>query len=78
MLVSVDIAMGKKPAPGAATVSSNAYLNVGVGSQILRDIGVEKIRLMGAPIKYNAISGFDFKVHLCIVQTVLFIDVRTL
>jgi 3,4-dihydroxy 2-butanone 4-phosphate synthase/GTP cyclohydrolase II len=62
-LASIDIAMGKKPAPiVVADGSSNAYLTVGLGSQILRDVGVSKIRLMGAPIKYNAISGFDLEV----------------
>ena len=38
-------------------------MTVGLGSQILRDVGVSKIRLMGAPIKYNAISGFDLEVQ---------------
>jgi GTP cyclohydrolase II len=37
---------------------------VGLGSQILRDLGVGKIRLMGAPIKYNAISGFGLEVSI--------------
>jgi 3,4-dihydroxy 2-butanone 4-phosphate synthase/GTP cyclohydrolase II len=37
-------------------------MTVGLGSQILRDMGVGKIRLMGAPIRYNAISGFDLEV----------------
>jgi len=40
----------------------NTYFTVGVGSQILRELGVGQIRLMGAPIKYNAISGFDLQV----------------
>ncbi len=63
LLASVDIAMGRKPAPvPVADGSHNAYLTVGIGSQILRDVGVGKIRLMGAPIKYNAISGFDLEV----------------
>ena len=63
VLTSVDIAMGNKPAPApVADGSHNAHLTVGLGSQILRDVGVSKIRLMGAPIKYNAISGFDLEV----------------
>ena len=33
-----------------------------MGSQILRDLGIGKIRLMGAAIKYNAISGFGLEV----------------
>ncbi len=63
ILTSVDIAMGKKSTPApVADGSQNAYLTVGLGSQILRDVGVSKLRLMGAPIKYNAISGFDLEV----------------
>lgn len=63
ILTSVDIAMGNKPAPAVtADGEHNTYLTVGLGSQILRDVGVGKISLMGAPIKYNAISGFDLEV----------------
>lgn len=35
---------------------------VGIGSQILRDLGVKKMRLLGAPVKYAGISGFDLEV----------------
>ena len=38
------------------------YNTVGAGSQILRDLGVRKMRLMSAPMKFNAISGFDLEV----------------
>ncbi len=63
VLASVDIAMGKTSTHlPAAAGSHNAQLNVGLGSQILRDVGVSKIRLMSAPIKYNALSGFDLEV----------------
>jgi 3,4-dihydroxy 2-butanone 4-phosphate synthase / GTP cyclohydrolase II len=58
-LADVDIAMGKAPKPGV--INAN-YLTVGLGSQILRDVGAGQLRLMGAPIKYNAISGFDLEV----------------
>lgn len=62
-LMNVDIAMGTKEVPVAKSDSAtNAYLTVGLGSQILRDIGARKLRLMGAAIKYNAISGFDLEV----------------
>lgn len=37
------------------------YLNVGTGSQILRDLGVGKMRLLSYPTRY-AISGFDLEV----------------
>lgn len=42
--------------------SSGVYLTVGTGSQILRDLGVGKMRLLSAPIKYTAISGFNLEV----------------
>ena len=38
-----------------------SYLNVGTGSQILRDVGVGKMRLLSYPTKY-AISGFNLEV----------------
>ncbi len=37
-------------------------LTIGTGSQILRDLGVGKMRLLSYPAKYNAISGFDLEV----------------
>jgi 3,4-dihydroxy 2-butanone 4-phosphate synthase/GTP cyclohydrolase II len=45
------------PAPTPAI-----YSTVGAGSQILRDLGVRKMRLMSSPMKFNAISGFDLEV----------------
>ncbi|SFM60989.1 bifunctional 3,4-dihydroxy-2-butanone-4-phosphate synthase/GTP cyclohydrolase II [Marinobacter zhejiangensis] len=41
---------------------SGVYFTVGTGSQILKDIGVGKMRLLSAPIKFSAISGFDLEV----------------
>ena len=38
------------------------YSMVGAGSQILRDLGVRKMRLLSSPMKFNAISGFDLEV----------------
>lgn len=46
----------------AAKGSSGVYFTVGTGSQILRDIGVGKMRLLSAPIKFSAISGFELEV----------------
>ena len=42
--------------------SSGVYFTVGTGSQILRDIGVGKMRLLSPPVKFSAISGFDLEV----------------
>jgi 3,4-dihydroxy 2-butanone 4-phosphate synthase/GTP cyclohydrolase II len=60
LLHSVDLALGNIEPRGSQ--AGDSYNTVGVGSQILRDLGVGKIRLMGAPIKYNAISGFGLEV----------------
>lgn len=63
ILAELDIARGtKSPLQGDSAQYQNTYFNVGLGSQILRDVGVGKLRLMGAPVKYNAISGFDLEV----------------
>ena len=42
--------------------SSGAYLTIGTGSQILRDIGIGKMRVMSAPMRFNALSGFELEV----------------
>lgn len=60
LLASIDMALGEEPVAGL--VNQDTYTTVGLGSQILCDLGVGKIHLMGAPIKYNAISGFDLEV----------------
>lgn len=62
LLYSVDVALGKADISEVGGDNPSTYMTVGLGSQILRDLGVGKIRLMGAPIKYNAISGFDLEV----------------
>jgi len=46
----------------AKVATPTAYSTVGAGSQILRDLGVRKMRLMSSPMKFNAISGFDLEV----------------
>ncbi len=45
------------------TLPGRSFQNtVGTGSQILRDLGVRKMRLMSPPIKYTGLSGFDLEV----------------
>ena len=44
------------------SASETAYLQIGAGSQILRDLGAQKIRVMSAPFRFKAISGFDLEV----------------
>jgi len=40
----------------------SSYSVVGIGSQILHDLGVRKMRLLNSPAKFNALSGFDLEV----------------
>ncbi|HQV40503.1 MAG: 3,4-dihydroxy-2-butanone-4-phosphate synthase [Moraxellaceae bacterium] len=42
--------------------SSGMYLNIGTGSQILRDLDVRKMRLLSSPMKFNALSGFGLEI----------------
>jgi len=42
--------------------SEVVYFQVGTGSQILMDLGINKMRLMSAPFKFSGISGFDLEV----------------
>ena len=59
----------EKPKPLPRSVSEEGqqvYRVIGTGSQILRDLNVEKMRLLSPPTKFNALSGF----HLEIVEFV--------
>jgi len=47
------------PKPGSRLVP---YLTVGTGSQILRHANVGQMRLLSAPMKFSALSGFDLEV----------------
>ncbi|MDB6060094.1 MAG: 3,4-dihydroxy-2-butanone 4-phosphate synthase [Verrucomicrobiaceae bacterium] len=63
LLASADIALGKRDTPAPAAIGGRStLLTIGLGSQILRDLGLHKFRVMGTPVKYNAISGFDLEV----------------
>tara|TARA_R100000306_G_C4382613_1_gene147009 strand:- start:7759 stop:8889 length:1131 start_codon:yes stop_codon:yes gene_type:complete len=47
-----------KKTPG----QSGAYLTIGTGSQILRDLNIGKMIVMSAEMKFSALSGFDLEV----------------
>jgi 3,4-dihydroxy 2-butanone 4-phosphate synthase / GTP cyclohydrolase II len=38
------------------------YRVIGTGSQILKRLGIGKMRLMSAPVRFNALSGFNLEV----------------
>ncbi len=63
LLASVQVAMGKRALPPANDNGpTNIYKTIGVGAQILRECGVGKMIVMGAPYRYRAISGYDLEV----------------
>ncbi len=51
-----------EPSEAYQTNRGGSDLTIGTGSQILRDLGVGKMRLLSFPAKFNAISGFDLEV----------------
>ncbi|SEI88214.1 3,4-dihydroxy 2-butanone 4-phosphate synthase / GTP cyclohydrolase II [Allopseudospirillum japonicum] len=51
-----------RPQRTSARDGSGAYLTVGTGSQILRELGVGKMRLLSSPMKFSALSGFGLEV----------------
>ena len=60
LLHDIDRLLGE---PESDKVGSlDAYNQIGMGAQILRDLGVGQIRLLGAPLKYNALAGFGLEV----------------
>lgn len=52
----------QKPMRSTNVDSSGAYVTIGTGSQILRDLGVSKMRLLSSPMKFTGISGFNLEV----------------
>ena len=60
LLASVDRMLGLPAAEVHGTQSG--YASVGLGAQILHELGVGQIELLGAPVKYNALSGFGLEV----------------
>ena len=50
----------RKPQVGGA--KSGAYTTIGTGSQILRALNVGKMIVMGSPMRFGAISGFDLEI----------------
>ncbi|TNC92844.1 bifunctional 3,4-dihydroxy-2-butanone-4-phosphate synthase/GTP cyclohydrolase II [Thalassolituus sp.] len=42
--------------------SSGAFLTIGTGSQILRELNIGKMRLLSSEMKYSGISGFDLEI----------------
>ncbi|MFT5208544.1 MAG: 3,4-dihydroxy 2-butanone 4-phosphate synthase/GTP cyclohydrolase II [Flavobacterium sp.] len=52
----------KTPPVQRASTESASYRVIGIGSQILRDLGVSKMRLLSSPTRFSGISGFNLEV----------------
>ncbi|MEQ3632660.1 MAG: bifunctional 3,4-dihydroxy-2-butanone-4-phosphate synthase/GTP cyclohydrolase II [Alcanivorax sp.] len=60
---SLDNFFGRaRPQRSPNTDSSGAFLTIGTGSQILRELNIRKMRLLSSEMKYSGISGFDLEI----------------
>lgn len=61
---SMDQHFGRvRPQRSPNTDSSGAFLTIGTGSQILRDLGVKKMKLLSSETRYAGLSGFDLEIE---------------
>ena len=60
LLSGIDRLLGNPPSENGK--QPNSYASIGLGAQILNDLGIGKIELLGAPLKYNALAGFGLEV----------------
>ncbi len=44
------------------TPTSGAYRTIGTGSQILRALGIRRMRLLSTPMRFNALSGYGLEI----------------
>ncbi|WP_346799076.1 bifunctional 3,4-dihydroxy-2-butanone-4-phosphate synthase/GTP cyclohydrolase II [Halomonas sp. Bachu 37] len=59
----LDVFLDRVPVPRTSdSDGAGNYLTIGTGSQILRYLGVGKMRLLSSPWKFSALSGFDLEV----------------
>ncbi|QJQ96924.1 MULTISPECIES: bifunctional 3,4-dihydroxy-2-butanone-4-phosphate synthase/GTP cyclohydrolase II [Halomonadaceae] len=59
----LDLLLERRRAPRSSeSDGSGNYLTIGTGSQMLRYLGVGKMRLLSSPWKFSALSGFDLEV----------------
>jgi len=60
-----ELKHGKKPEPrpdGKSSKNDEDLRTIGVGAQILVDLGIRKMRVMSAPKHLHALAGFDLEV----------------
>ena len=59
---AADLLERVRPREGQATAPGMALRHYGIGAQILKDLGVKKMRLMALPRRMPSMAGFDLEV----------------
>jgi 3,4-dihydroxy 2-butanone 4-phosphate synthase / GTP cyclohydrolase II len=59
---SIASVLGQKKVMPRRHRHAGSDVTIGTGSQILRELGVGKMRLLSYPAKFNAVTGFDLEV----------------
>jgi 3,4-dihydroxy 2-butanone 4-phosphate synthase/GTP cyclohydrolase II len=63
LFANIDLMKDLKPLPTNSPLANHlALMNSGVGSRILRALGLRKLRIMSSTVKYSAISGYELEV----------------
>jgi 3,4-dihydroxy 2-butanone 4-phosphate synthase/GTP cyclohydrolase II len=63
LLLRVEQFFANKKEPLPTTVDGTSiYRTIGTGSQILRALGITKMRLLSSRMKFNALSGFNLEI----------------
>jgi len=60
---SIRLALGEQGMETPIADAGVVYNLIGVGAQILRSLNVGRMRIMGPPVRYNALSGFGLEVE---------------
>ena len=62
LMEAIERVAGRSEAPGDVSSGDIVLRTYGVGAQILRDLGLTRIRVLSAPKNMYAISGFDLEI----------------
>jgi 3,4-dihydroxy 2-butanone 4-phosphate synthase/GTP cyclohydrolase II len=62
MLARLNREVVDMPEAGRKTAAQREWRQLGLGAQILADLGVHRLRVLGTPRKLVGLSGFDLEV----------------
>jgi 3,4-dihydroxy 2-butanone 4-phosphate synthase/GTP cyclohydrolase II len=61
-LATIDAYPERPPTVTGGGNGLASYRIIGTGAEILRQLGIGRMRLMSSPLKFSALSGFDLEV----------------